>query len=70
MEQAGLTPEYITGASMGSIIGGLYSIGYSADELKEIVEGADWGRLLANKIPMDKAAFEEKFYYGRYLLDL
>ena len=39
MEEAGLTPDYITGTSMGSIVGGLYSIGYSADELKEIVEG-------------------------------
>jgi len=30
MEKAGLRPEYITGTSMGSIIGGLYAIGYSA----------------------------------------
>ena len=37
MEEAGLTPDYITGTSMGSIMGGLYSIGYSADELSEIV---------------------------------
>ncbi len=69
MEEAGLTPDYITGTSMGSIIGGLYSIGYSADELKAIVENANWDELLTNKIPMDKVTFEEKFYYGRYLLD-
>jgi NTE family protein len=69
MEEAGLTPDYITGTSMGSIIGGLYSIGYSADELKVIVENANWDELLTNKIPMDKVTFEEKFYYGRYLLD-
>ena len=69
MEEAGLTPDYITGTSMGSIVGGLYSIGYSADELKEIVEGANWDELLTNKIPLNKVTFEEKFYYGRYLLD-
>lgn len=69
MEEAGLTPDYITGTSMGSIVGGLYSIGYSADELASIVEGADWGQLLGNKIPLDKVTAEEKFYYGRYLLD-
>jgi len=69
MEEAGLTPDYITGTSMGSIVGGLYSIGYSADELKVIVEGADWDQLLTNKIPFDKVTFEEKFYYGRYLID-
>jgi len=29
MEEAGLRPDYITGVSMGSIIGGMYAIGYS-----------------------------------------
>lgn len=69
MEEAGLTPDYITGTSMGSIMGGLYSIGYSADEMAEIVYNIDWDRVLTNKIPLDKVTFEEKDYYGRYLLD-
>ncbi len=69
MEEAGLTPDYITGTSMGSIIGGLYSIGYTADELTEIVNNANWDDLLSNKISLDKVTFEEKFYYGRYLLE-
>jgi NTE family protein len=69
MEEAGLTPDYITGTSMGSIMGGLYSIGYSADEIKEIVNNADWDLLLSNKIPLDKVTFEEKAFYGRYLID-
>jgi len=70
LEEAGLTPDYITGTSMGSIVGGLYSIGYSADELEDLVNNMDWGRMLSNTIPWDKVTFEEKFYYGRYLLDL
>jgi NTE family protein len=69
MEEAGLTPDYITGTSMGSIVGGLYAAGYSADELKEIVEGIDWGLLLSNKIPFDEVTYEEKPFYGRYLID-
>ena len=69
MEEAGLTPDYITGTSMGSIVGGLYSIGYSADELEEFIINTDWGQLLTNKIPLNKVTQEEKFYYGRYLFD-
>ncbi|MDW7692837.1 patatin-like phospholipase family protein [Flammeovirgaceae bacterium SG7u.111] len=69
MEEAGLYPDYITGTSMGSIVGGLYSIGYSTDELERIVKEVDWSMLLTNKTPMNKVTFEEKFYYGRYLLD-
>ncbi|MDH4294980.1 MAG: patatin-like phospholipase family protein [Cyclobacteriaceae bacterium] len=69
MEEAGLTPDYITGTSMGSIVGGLYAAGYSAAELKALVKRLDWGELLSNRIPFDKVTFEEKPYYGRYLLD-
>ncbi len=70
MEEAGLTPDYITGTSMGSIMGGLYSIGYSADELAELVTTVNWDQVLTNKIPLNKVTFEEKAYYGRYLADL
>jgi len=69
MEEAGLSPDYITGTSMGSIVGALYAAGYSADELAKIVEHADWGLLLSNKIPFNEVTFEEKPYYGRYLFD-
>lgn len=69
MEEAGLTPDYISGTSMGSIVGGLYASGYTADELMEVVKNADWGLLLSNKIPFNQVTFEEKPYYGRYLFD-
>jgi NTE family protein len=69
MEEAGLTPDYITGTSMGSIVGGLYASGYSADELKEIVEQANWTELLGNKVPFNEIVYEEKPYSSRYLFD-
>ena len=70
MEEAGLYPDYITGTSMGSIIGALYAIGYSADEIKEIALGIKWENVLTNDIPLDKVAFEEKLFYGRYFIEL
>jgi NTE family protein len=36
IEEAGLRIDYITGTSMGSLIGGLYAIGYRSDQLIEI----------------------------------
>jgi len=69
MEKAGLTPDYITGTSMGSIVGGLYSIGYSADELETIIKNANWDELLSNDIPLDKVTIEEKKFYSRYIIE-
>lgn len=70
MEEVGLYPDYITGTSMGGIIGALYAIGYSADEIKEIALGIKWESVLTNDISLDKVAFEEKSFYGRYFIEL
>ena len=69
MEEAGIYPDYITGTSMGSIIGGLYAIGYSAADIDSIARQMNWSRLLSNEIPLNKVAFEEKSYYGRYIIE-
>ena len=69
MERAGLYPDIITGTSMGSIIGGLYAIGYSGDQIDSIARSMDWSRLLSNEIPLNQVAYEEKFYYGRYIME-
>ena len=69
MERAGLYPDYITGTSMGSIVGGLYSIGYSADEIDSIASSMNWSQLLSNTLPLDQIAYEEKPFYDRYLIE-
>ena len=38
MEEAGIKPDYITGTSMGSIVGACYAKGYSADFMLEEVK--------------------------------
>lgn len=70
MEKAGLTPDYITGTSMGSIVGALYAIGYTANDIEDIVSTLDWDAVLSNKIPLNQITYEEKAYYGRYIAEL
>ncbi|MFD2202899.1 patatin-like phospholipase family protein [Shivajiella indica] len=70
MEKAGIRPDYIVGTSMGSVIGGLYAIGYSADELEAIVRSSDWELIVSNRVGFNDVSFEEKEYYNRYLIEL
>src|SRR5277367_167544 len=70
MERAGLRPDYITGTSMGSVVGGLYAMGYSANQLEKIVDNINWDEVLSNKVPLDEVAIAEKPYYNRYALEL
>lgn len=67
LEEAGIRPDYITGTSMGAIIGGLYAMGYSAEELSTLVRQTNWDKILTDRVPLSKIVMEEKDSYNRYL---
>ncbi len=70
MEEAGLRPDFITGVSMGSIIGGLYSIGYSADSLHKLLNKVNWQLLLSNKLPENQVIYLEKAHFYHSIISL
>src|SRR6202023_1643289 len=49
IDSAGLGIDFITGTSMGSIIGGLYAVGYSGDTIEKIARKIEWDQLLSNQ---------------------
>ena len=49
LERAGIPVDVITGTSMGSIIGGLYAIGYNANSLDSVVRKQDWSYVITDK---------------------
>jgi len=44
LEENGIPIDYITGTSMGAIIGSLYAMGYSPDEMEELLRSSDFKR--------------------------
>jgi NTE family protein len=50
LEEQGIKPDIVLGTSMGALIGGLYSIGYSPVELEKMIGEFDWEYLLNDKI--------------------
>lgn len=42
LEENNIPIEYVVGTSMGSIIGGLYSVGYTINEIDSIIQSTDW----------------------------
>ena len=49
IEEAGIPIDIITGTSMGSIVGGLYAIGYNAHALDSVVHAQDWSYIITDK---------------------
>lgn len=69
IDSLGIKVDYITGTSMGGILGGLYAMGYNADQLKSTIYKVDWNRILSNKIPYNKVNISEKDEYDKYILE-
>ena len=60
IRKAGLRVDYIGGTSMGSIMGGLYALGYAPDSIARIIRSQNWGKLLRDKMDRKYIAYEEK----------
>jgi NTE family protein len=70
LEELGIEPDYITGTSMGAIIGGLYAVGYDSKQLGNILEKQNWRELLLDEMLLSDVSFEEKDYVERYIGEL
>lgn len=70
IEEAGIPIDYIVGTSMGSIIGGLYSIGYTPEQLDSMVKKQDWTFLLSDRIKRSQQTMSEREKSETYVLSL
>lgn len=60
IEEAGIPIDYIAGTSMGSIIGGMYALGYSSAEILDIISRVDWDRLISDNVDRQKVSYRRK----------
>ncbi|PTN09845.1 patatin-like phospholipase family protein [Mangrovibacterium marinum] len=70
LEQEGIPVDIIVGTSIGSLIGGIYSIGYSADELEQIVQQQKWDELLSSDVSRLYLSPRDQALKQRYLFSL
>ena len=60
LEKAGIPIDIITGTSMGSIIGGLYSIGYNANALDSMVRMQDWVYVISDREDLRSQSLDDR----------
>ena len=60
LEELHVAPDLIVGTSMGSIVGGLYSAGWSPGEIEELIASMDWNAVFSDKIPRSELSFRRK----------
>lgn len=68
LEEAKVPVDMIVGTSIGGLVGGIYAMGYSADELEAIISQCDWKYLLSDNTSRRDASFTQKEIDAKYLL--
>jgi len=70
IQEAGLPIDYIGGTSIGSIMAGLYAVGYHPDSIAKMVRSIDWDALLTDQMDRKYLAYEEKEFAEKFILTL
>ena len=67
LEKAGIPVDIVTGTSIGSIVGGLYAIGYNAHSLDSMVRTQDWTYVITDKEDLSKQTLLDRKKNNTYL---
>lgn len=69
LDSLGVKVDYISGTSMGAIVGGLYASGYTGKEIEKIVLDTDFYSIIANEKTRQDASFFNKSV-DKYILTI
>ena len=70
IEEAGIPIDYIVGTSMGSIIGGLYAIGYTPEQMDSLVRIQDWSFILTDAVNRNEELLIKKQRSEKYTISV
>lgn len=66
LHELGIHADYVTGTSMGSIVGGMHAMGYDHKKMSQVAGSQDWSSLLSGYIPLKDVAPLEKQYHQKF----
>ncbi|TXF76020.1 patatin-like phospholipase family protein [Chryseobacterium sp.] len=69
LDSLGVKVDYISGTSMGAIVGGLYASGYTGKEIEKIVIDTDFYTIIANEKTRQETSFFNKSV-NKYILTI
>ena len=70
IEQLGIPVDMVLGTSMGGLVGGLYALGYSPEEMDTLVRNMDWNWALSDKLSREYITYTDMKYMEKYLISI
>ena len=68
IEELGIPIDFVCGTSIGGLVGGMYSLGYKADDLAKLFTSQDWSVMLTDRVPVQYIPYSTKVDRATYLL--
>lgn len=60
LEEQGIRPDFVAGTSMGAVVGGLYCLGLSPDEIEDLMLSVHWADLFSDRPDRSRRSFRRK----------
>jgi NTE family protein len=70
LEENRIPVDYVVGTSIGGLVGGLYAMGYSPDEMSDLLRQLDWNVLLSSSPEFSDLSFRRKQDQRNYPVNL
>jgi len=68
LEEYHVPVDMVVGTSMGSIVGGLYAVGWSPQEIEQKITTIDWATMFVDRLPRKDKTFRRKEEETRFLI--
>jgi NTE family protein len=59
-EEHHIPVDYVAGTSMGGLVGGFYATGMSPDEMKSLITGLNWRKIMDDRTPYEDLSYRRK----------
>ena len=70
IEELGIPVDMVLGTSMGGLVGGLYALGYTVEQMDSIVRNMDWNWALSDRLSRKYISYSDTKYKEKYLLSI
>ena len=70
LEALNIPVDLVVGTSMGGLIGALYALGYTTEQMDTLVRGIDWSWALSDKLSRDYYSYADTRYREKYMISI
>ncbi|MGN0201881.1 MAG: patatin-like phospholipase family protein [Candidatus Cryptobacteroides sp.] len=68
LDSLGIPVDVVLGTSMGGLVGGIYALGHTPQQLDSIIRSINWDMALSDKVPREYLSYSKLKYKNTYVL--